>query len=789
MCTGRFESEDGELETTLIDQKLVEEFSDAKLENGLDIDSASGATPNDDTMTFGTSNQTIDALAGDDSVTTGTGNDLIYGNDGNDTILAATGADTIYGGDHDDHLVTHGGTGFSTIYGDGGNDQIYSGSTFDFIYGGDGDDLIDSQVQSASQHDFIWAGAGNDSVIATNFDDGIRGDEGNDTIDANGGRDIVYGGDGDDILNGGSGDDRVYGGLNNDTLNGGSSFDLLYGGEGDDWIVGSVGGDLHFGGAGSDTLDLSAFANVPTIDLALGTIGSSTGRIYGIENYVGGPGSDTVFGSDLFDNSLSGMAGNDTLIGRGGNDTLVGGLGADSLDGGDGSGDVVSYASSTAGVVINLSTNSASGGEAEGDRISGFEHIIGSSAGDTLTGTSGNNSVEGGGGIDVIFLQHGGDDDVSTGDGNDGIFFGAEFSNKDIVDGGAGGLDQLALQGDYSAGLTFGANSTVGIEQVVLLPGNIEQYGAPGDEFYSYNFTLVDENINSGGELAFQANLLRAGENLTIDASAEKDGYIFTYAGEGTENLIGTEGDDAFFFGTGRFNANDRVDGYTGTFDSVGLQGDYSEGITFGADQLNNIDILAMLSSIDPRFGGNSPLGFSYDLKMNDGNVASGASMIISANTLRIDEVLTFDGSAELDGSYRIFSGNGADRIIGSQGADTISGRGAVDMLTGAGGDDVFLYTNITDSQGFGDQITDFTTGDRISVTQLDADVGVNGDQDFSFIGSDTFSNTAGELRAVNTGGNAWIVELDVRGDGFVDVKINVHTTDGAILDATDFIL
>src|SRR5439155_1510552 len=79
----------------------------------------------------------------------------------------------------------------------------------------------------------------------------------------------------------------------------------------------------------------------------------------------------------------------------------------------------------------------------------------------------------------------------------------------------------------------------------------------------------------------------------------------------------------------------------------------------------------------DTRFGAPAGAGYSYDLTMNDGNVAAGHNLIISANTLKAaggtlaaDETLTFNGSAETNGTFTIYSGAGADHIIGGAGAD-----------------------------------------------------------------------------------------------------------------------
>ncbi len=100
-----------------------------------------------------------------------------------------------------------------------------------------------------------------------------------------------------------------------------------------------------------------------------------------------------------------------------------------------------------------------------------------------------------------------------------------------------------------------------------------------------------------------------------------------------------------------------------------------------------NIDVLASLSSSDARFGTGASEMFSYDITTDDGNVAADRSMIVSSNQLTVGENVTFDGSAEIDGLYLIFSGNGDD---------TISRGGGTNTLTGNGGDAVFLYASIT---------------------------------------------------------------------------------------------
>lgn len=106
-------------------------------------------------------------------------------------------------------------------------------------------------------------------------------------------------------------------------------------------------------------------------------------------------------------NVLTGTAGLNTIDGLGGNDTLAGLAGADQLIGGSGT-DTATYAASAIGVNVSLMAGTGSGGDAEGDTLSGIENLTGSGLGDTLEGNSGNNTLAGGLGIDTVSYEHAG---------------------------------------------------------------------------------------------------------------------------------------------------------------------------------------------------------------------------------------------------------------------------------------------------------------------------------------------------------------------------------------------
>ncbi|HEX8241682.1 MAG TPA: Calx-beta domain-containing protein [Allosphingosinicella sp.] len=387
---------------------------------------------------------------------------------------------------------------------------------------------------------------------------------------------------------------------------------------------------------------------------------------------------------------------------------------------------------------------------------------------------------------DTLDLSQGGNDSVSGLGGNDVFLFGGAMTTADSVDGGEG-IDQIALQGDYSGGLTLGTG-VVGVESLGLLPGNDTRFGAPGTAFYDYDITTVDENVAAGADMTVDGARLRVGEDLTFDGSAETDGRFFIFGGRGQDDLTGGAQNDVFLFGAGRWGSGDTVDGGGGQ-DQLALRGDYT--ITFGATQIVDIVSIGLISAYDTRYGAASDR-YDYNLTMNNGNVAAGVQMTVDGGKLRSDETLTFNGSAELDGSFRVFGGAGIDTIQGSQNADIIVGRGSGDMLYGNGGNDIFRYDSVGDSNSVGrDEIKDFNAGDLIDLSRIDANTLVDGDQAFTFIGNADFSHTAGELRFENIslGGTVWLVQGDIDGNGVADFEVQLIINPPDPITSSDFIL
>ena len=135
----------------------------------------------------------------------------------------------------------------------------------------------------------------------------------------------------------------------------------------------------------------------------------------------------------------------DTLTGDAGANVIEGGAGADTIDGGAGA-DTATYANSTAGVSIDLTAGTASGGEAVGDVLSGIENLIGSDFDDVFTGSADINTLLGGDGNDTL-QGLGGNDTLTGGSGSDTFIMGEGDGNNTVHGGNGGGwTDAIVLQ-------------------------------------------------------------------------------------------------------------------------------------------------------------------------------------------------------------------------------------------------------------------------------------------------------------------------------------------------------
>ncbi|MEP3892218.1 MAG: calcium-binding protein [Hellea sp.] len=434
-----------------------------------------------------------------DTVTGSDGNEFFYGEDGNDTINAGGGIDRVYGGDGND-----------IQRGQGGNDQLYGSSGADQLNGGTGFDIANYRdATTAIAVNLVTGGTGGDADGDTYFGlEAIYGSDFNDSITGNNSSNELRGFDGDDVLDGAGGGDRLFGGEGADTLIGGTGIDIAM------FTVATAG---------------------VTLDLATGgTGGEAAGDSYsGIEWVFGSDFNDDITG-DSANNRLEGRDGNDTLNGEGGNDQLLGGNGNDTLNGGDGvdvlygqfgddimtggagndffigdSGsdshdggagiDTVNYLTATSGVTFDMGS-SGTGGDAFGDTYTSIERIFGSSFDDSMTGSSGNETLFGNGGDDYL-NGAGGNDTLIGGAGTDSYGYNTGSGGADVISNGfstaseviyiLGGdpafdtfAELMAIGADYVGNslFDFGGGNTltiVGHNLADLLAGNFDFSGTP----------------------------------------------------------------------------------------------------------------------------------------------------------------------------------------------------------------------------------------------------------------------------------------------------------------------
>ncbi|WP_165937517.1 CAP domain-containing protein [Antarcticimicrobium sediminis] len=159
------------------------------------------------------------------------------------------------------------------------------------------------------------------------------------------------------------------------------------------------------------------------------------------------------------------------------------------------------------------------------------------------------------------------------------------------------------------------------------------------------------------------------------------------------------------------------------------------------------------------------------------------------------NDALLGGGGADLvkgkNGDDTLYGDAGQDVLKGGSGQDTLDGGTEKDKLTGGANEDVFLFTDASHSAQRADRdvIVDFDRAqDIIDLSAIDANTTRSGDQGFTFIGTDAFSGTAGELRYRSLASDTKReIQGDIDGDGTADFFILVK---GAFtLAADDFLL
>jgi Ca2+-binding RTX toxin-like protein len=271
--------------------------------------------------------------------------------------------------------------------------------------------------------------------------------------------------------------------------------------------------------------------------------------------FTGTAGNDT----------LTGTAGADVICGLGGNDTLAGLGGADILSGGPGT-DTLNYSASAAGVTVDLTALTASGGDATGDTIIGgvdaSENITGSNAQDTLTGDANANVLIANAGADTL-SGLGGDDTLTGGTGGDTLLPG-DGQSIGVINGGAnaGSIGVIVPGGTGSCGngcspatgtdtvsyanISGGTGVTVNLATSTL-------GGATSGTISNVESVTGSPNADTLTLLA-SANAYGLAGNDTMTAGTGGSGFLDGGIGVNTLNRSGPSGKDVCFSSGGGTN-------------------------------------------------------------------------------------------------------------------------------------------------------------------------------------------------------------------------------------------
>ncbi len=611
---------------------------------------------------------------------------------------------------------------------------------------------------------------GSDSVIYSGANGTLTG-----AIHLGAGSAIVTLGNDGEMVQGGDGVAQISGGTGDDTYVLGSGSETILGGGGSDTVVfdhnysayqiGAVGGVLIVVGPNG----IDSLSGITTLKFSDRTVQASD-LSSSHQVLAGTPGDDALTGTGGND-TLIGLGGDDTLNGAAGNDLLGGGAGNDNLNGGSGN-DTATYADATSGVVVNLLIAKAQNtGGAGSDTLTSIENATGSSYADQLTAGKSGSILQGLAGDDLL-IAGAGNDTLDGGKGNDTASYALATSGVTV---------SLAAAGLQNTGGS-GKDTLISIENLigskfgdVLTPGSGTESidgGAGADiAVYSghssdYVIRLVGSGVTITGDgqtdtltnveaarfADEQAILSNSGGSLTARGAGDT-----LLGGFGNDKLTGGAGNDVLIGGRG----DDTLNGGGGT-NTAEFQGDFSyyaitakNGVTTvkggpdGTDTLQKIQIL----------------------QFDDRQVVNGsAGTTVNART----------------GGDTLVGGAGGDHLNGSPSADTLIGGAGQDTLTGDGGADHFVFNALGDSPvKTPDLITDWTAGDRIDLSAIDADSKTAGHQAFHL---QTTSGHTGDIAVhYDSAHGRTVIDLYVNNDAKPDAEIWLsgdHT-----LSAADFLL
>jgi Ca2+-binding RTX toxin-like protein len=432
-----------------------------------------------------------------------------------------------------------GGSGRDAIQGLNGPDLLAGGSGNDTLLGGDGDDVL----EGGADGDLIYGGNGADQIFA-NTAVSPSGSTIADTMFGDAGADTITGSGGDDVIDGGAGADSLVGGIGADTYIIDNTGDLIT-------EASSGGYDIAVATA-NYTLPANVEQLVVQGGATAGTGSATANYLYGGNSGLsltlnGGGGDDILFAGLAGGNTLIGGSGVDTLLIYGGNNQANGGLGSDiyytytatdtlSEAGGDGIDTVYANWNITLGagfeqlVLFGAAATAVGSADANiiyGNGTLGAVNLFGFAGADVLFGGASNDALDGGSENDYLFGL-GGVNTLVGGAGSD-IFY-VETLGNTVVENAGEGFDTLYSN---AAGITTLAAN---VEQLILYGASTGGTGtALGDYIYG-NASGNALSIEGGDGFDY---ILGSNQNDTISGGFGNDTIDLRGAGAaGNDSLF-----------------------------------------------------------------------------------------------------------------------------------------------------------------------------------------------------------------------------------------------------------
>lgn len=603
--------------------------------------------------------------------------------------------------------------------------------------------------KGAQGANIVAAGTASDSITTYGGDDVVNDEGGNNTINV---------GEGNNVVNSGAGADTITSGAGNDVINAGDGANTVNAGDGTNVVTVGTGTDSVTTGSGADVVvDAGGDGFIST--------GGDTDTIVingaGRTTIVAGSGDDVVDFNTDFDASSDGFGPRDNVDMGDGTDELR--INAGAVD--------AQFRNVSSAEILTLET---AGTTVLNNGVGGNGDSFAQAAGiQTINLNAGNDVVDAGDFTSGLTINSrgagtGGDDNVTTGVGNDTFNMFGNLTGADVLNAGGGNGDRLILDGTTK----FETAQFSGFETIVLQSSR-DGSGTPGGNQYEFgrpDFTfgfdliggLTDANAPTNGLLTIDGSALQAD---TDGGGPLQDEYLMLDTNLVTTydlNIKSGAADDILTIGS----TNHTID--TGAGDDfvyqsgvLGFSGDNVVSLGDGDDQFD----VSQGGGTNTVFGGN---GVDYiAVRTNGGQEIIDAGADNDVIRFAQNGVATILGSEgdSVDGGdgfdYAYFQGSG------TYGPDSFANVTNVEALIAGDGGDKSTYVlgaageaagirTIYDADAFGGvygastyDASAYSDGVTFDFEGVTVDFGRIGPQTFEGGGNDTAIGGAGDDRVI----------------------------------------